>query len=966
MEHIMQMPQTMLFPENDKKITIQQGNIGDCYLLSGLECILNDAASRQKIQSLFTTNEKGIMLTMPRNNQSPNLIKNNISKNYQYSSDATHDIFVISNAQLQRIDQDKNGAQTNALAVKILEHIVSYYYNNTWADNLEQSIFAHDNREINLTSSAFIGKLFDLSIQDYYAKDLDLVIKLKLINPNQPIYLSMKYGAKDEYGNIHGRHALVVKEIKVDPNNQKSWIVSLINPWNNTQIEDHSLNDIKIKTPRFCIFNYDQNHNQQLLLNFSIAELQYIYQHPNLFQIINELLLAKQLNIQEMQIFIKLNQSMPEIINFYEFFKNPNSNQNDINFSKLLIKSNGEPFMFVYHSIDACIKTQNTKLLENLLKIIPDQDQISKILNKIIESSVNKQDIIHLLLQTLPSKYCEYIENLQDYFIDIKILIKDISENGKYTENIRINQLLSYSYSDNSSFIPRYNNLPWLFNKKFLKKSDIQKLPFDKIITETLTLFLTNEDLHQLMTDDIKKISINDIDEQQLQEIIEEINLYFTPQKICTKLCACKIINPSIAEKLLNAVINNSQSLWNDSWQTIVKESIRNNEDQAWLLKQNNDIDANLLNIIKQDIHNYYNGCINHIEASYSIDINNDRYLKTYANGESFRIKSKYQQILKTPGGNFILPEEIQIILKNNQINLDIKVKQQIETMMQHIITTINKMMPEQSDDVDFQINLAQIFKTQMQKLQVQYAKYPEIVHAIETKIMISDKLLNNNINIIQQKAMVIEQNIQKDINNTINSSLNKDLPNKTSEELQQQLKMILSFLDLLSQHSELQNLIKKYPDYQLKSYQTSIETLISQARMSCIDNINTQINKIQEIAKNKIIDNEKNIKSLNKSIQYIQNAINNISNESINFTSHNNIIDIDKFLTKRIQEIKNRIDQNMDLAIALTALSSDDPTLYNSYQKTLAQSIENKIHEFTNQAQNQKDIINNANQHKK
>ena len=146
---------TPLFPNDNEKITIKQGQTGDCYLLAVLDCVLSSGdEGRKLIESMFTKNpDESITLRIPHNAHSLYLLLNNINAKYRYAHNAVTntDEITITKAELERIDANrveiypgayKHGASSNSLAVKILEHISSYYFANKWDQG--HSIIAHN------------------------------------------------------------------------------------------------------------------------------------------------------------------------------------------------------------------------------------------------------------------------------------------------------------------------------------------------------------------------------------------------------------------------------------------------------------------------------------------------------------------------------------------------------------------------------------------------------------------------------------------------------------------------------------------------------------------------------------------------------------------------------------------------------------------------------------------------------
>jgi hypothetical protein len=247
---------TPLFPEKGQHILIKQKKAGDCYLLCSLDCILNGGTENRGIaQSKFTQTPEGVILRIKRTDQSKNLNPEKMKGKYTYSYDAQtdEDVIFIDNNKLEAIDNDPLGVESNSLAVKILEHISSYYYIGHWENtDPSASLVAHGipirHKE---SSTIFVGKLLGLEAID--TQDINAIIKLKAMYPDEPIYISMDYGNRDASGHIHGRHALRIEQIT--PMQNGDYQVVLVNPWDNTKQEIFTLSEIKTRHCRFSIFD---------------------------------------------------------------------------------------------------------------------------------------------------------------------------------------------------------------------------------------------------------------------------------------------------------------------------------------------------------------------------------------------------------------------------------------------------------------------------------------------------------------------------------------------------------------------------------------------------------------------------------------------------------------------------------------------------------------------------------------
>ncbi|MDR3502156.1 MAG: hypothetical protein P4L79_06185 [Legionella sp.] len=247
---------TPLFPEKGQLILIKQKKAGDCYLLCSLDCVLNGGTeNRDIVESRFTQTPEGVILRIKRTDQSKNLNPEKMNGKYSYSYDAQtdEDVIFIDNKKLEAIDNDPNGVESNALAVKILEHISSYFYVGYWDNDAPSaSLDAHSiPQRYKESSTVFVGKLLGLEAVD--TQDINAIIKLKAMNPHEPIYISMDYGNKDASGVIHGRHALRIEQIT--PMQNGDYQVVLVNPWDNTKQEIFTLSEIKTRHSRFSIFD---------------------------------------------------------------------------------------------------------------------------------------------------------------------------------------------------------------------------------------------------------------------------------------------------------------------------------------------------------------------------------------------------------------------------------------------------------------------------------------------------------------------------------------------------------------------------------------------------------------------------------------------------------------------------------------------------------------------------------------
>ena len=272
---------TPLFPANNGFITMRQGRVGDCYLLTALDCIFNSGEEGHKlIKSLFTPVRGGVEVRLKCSDLSENLRPAMMRGKYRYFYDEARneDVFFLSKERLDEIDCSQEGVITNSLGVKILERLSAYYYSYDWSRETPRfrhglrrsmSLNAHNLEDAyDDSSTTFVSKF--LGIDSHDCDNINKIIQLKTIFPDQPIYCGMDYGRNDAYGRKHNSHALRVDKITPDRHHPDHHDFVLVNPWNNTEIEVHSSRNIQHKDCHFSIYktNPERYKFTRLLLRF--------------------------------------------------------------------------------------------------------------------------------------------------------------------------------------------------------------------------------------------------------------------------------------------------------------------------------------------------------------------------------------------------------------------------------------------------------------------------------------------------------------------------------------------------------------------------------------------------------------------------------------------------------------------------------------------------------------------------
>ena len=221
---------TLLFPKNNAPITMVQGNVGDCYLIATIDCIANGSPQGYEfIKSMFEETDTGVYVRVPHNPLRKNVEdkkqEGKLDGKYVHHYDASSgkDVFFIPNESLDRIDAYADGVTTNSLAVKILEHIITYYYNSVQKtdsasedeEEFDDSIIGHASKgRYSGTSTVFVGHFLGVHLVDLKADDIHKVIKFRSFRPTYPVYISISTTGMDAYGNpVTRRHALRLVEI---------------------------------------------------------------------------------------------------------------------------------------------------------------------------------------------------------------------------------------------------------------------------------------------------------------------------------------------------------------------------------------------------------------------------------------------------------------------------------------------------------------------------------------------------------------------------------------------------------------------------------------------------------------------------------------------------------------------------------------------------------------------------------
>ncbi|WP_244941013.1 hypothetical protein [Legionella sainthelensi] len=167
------------------------------------------------LKSLFVEKANCVEVHIKRTEQSKLLQMDKIPGKFLYYYDqmTNQDVFFLDRTRLDEIDRPGVGVASNSLAIKILERLSSYYYVNKGWNHYDPSasVMAHNipNRHLGYETE-FVANLLGVSAQDYL--NINDIVKLKTIAPQEPVYIALDWGDVDVYGQRHGATLEICKQ----------------------------------------------------------------------------------------------------------------------------------------------------------------------------------------------------------------------------------------------------------------------------------------------------------------------------------------------------------------------------------------------------------------------------------------------------------------------------------------------------------------------------------------------------------------------------------------------------------------------------------------------------------------------------------------------------------------------------------------------------------------------------------
>lgn len=543
----------LLFPTNGEPITIRQGSAGDCYLLTAIDCILNSGSEGLAlVKSMFTETAEGVSLRIKRtdifdgsNNLTPEKLKGKYI--YHYDAATNEDVFFLSNQRLQEIDESEAGVRSNSLAIKILERISSYYYTGYWPnEDINASVNAHNiTSRYNGSSTVFAGKFIGVDAQD--SDDIYAIIKLKLENPEQPVYISMSYGHADHLGRVHGRHALRIDKVVRRGSGPNDYDFILINPWNNQKTELFSCEEIKHRNYRFSIFKINAQAPQNILvkpvhdLDSALKALspelcQFVHQNPRLLNLLSELKYPFLYTQENVQAVISFYKSTPYFVTLF----NSLSANEKVLFNKCLIQSKGSKQDFI----------------EALLRAIPMYFLIRLVYEQEAELDFKRIGAVVLELssgdenQSLKMR----LNSIEFFGLMMRVThqekMRDASLSAEEATRFIDWGLVNYHFSKGELFLSRSGHQRFFFTNGVIDPESISyywdyKTLYAKAVA---TLFYIRNNAEELQ-EAVKVMDINLVDETFLGTLLATIE-YKDSKDLLTKADNLSTLNPELAKKL--------------------------------------------------------------------------------------------------------------------------------------------------------------------------------------------------------------------------------------------------------------------------------------------------------------------------------------------------------------------------------------------------------------------------------
>jgi hypothetical protein len=567
------MPVPALFPRDDQPVVIQQGKVGSCYLLAGLDCILNKMdGGRALVKQQFTQDDDGgVYVKIRRNEHSRHLNQQILGAKYVLDQrNKEFDYWYIPKEQVERIEREnvgdpasgRNGVAGNCLAVKILERLSSYYYITGGGIDIGASLIAHNKigERFKGSPTGFLGDLLGVHVDNLLGahteertsqnidRNIEQIIKLFEVNPNAPVYIDMRWG-ESVAGLYHEGHALRVDKIVAD--GKGDYIFSLVNPWDtDAEPKLYTLAQLKERIPWFSHFSSSSKHSELTagILKCPTEIGKYIYKTPAVFKTLLELVRKFPeigTHSKNIELIAKLHKENPQVLSVIDkLLADPTQSAAMIS---CINDSKGEDKVFMELFIKLLVNQPDPKLLvtipiENSGPMLIALARMAKAQNK---AGINEVKNTQFLTKLSSAQLLKII--VQGVMIKKTNLLGGDSLRAK---NEIGQELINYYWSGD------INQLKDVHVHEFFKRAIFTSNMINQILTppvflsKTVTFYIRNsENAPAKVTEYIKKITPKELDADFVNDFFSKEHCK-NPKVLFDNLQKINALNPEVGKHL--------------------------------------------------------------------------------------------------------------------------------------------------------------------------------------------------------------------------------------------------------------------------------------------------------------------------------------------------------------------------------------------------------------------------------
>ncbi|CEG56217.1 hypothetical protein [Legionella fallonii] len=556
---------TPLFPPDNQLVQIEQGRVGNCYLLAGLDCVLNKMQGGRALakQRFVEYPDGSVRVQIPRNPHSPHLNPAVIGSKYVLDqSDPNFDYWHIPKSEIDRMDAPGNGAKSNCLAVKIMERLSSYYYvKPPKIAGIGESLIAHNHQghgeRYMGTATDFVANLMGVHVDQLFGRLYDRqmnfddkvnkLIRLREMNPYAPVYLELNWGQPDAFGKIHGRHAVRVE--KIVPDGRGSYNVHVVNPWNNTRLETQVFNiaDLKVRDAWFSHYSPSSQHSAltETLLACSSTQIgKHVYANPDLMKTL--------LTFQDKAPHLANNPKIIELL--------VNTHKNNPKLLPVIDKLLSDPTQAARLATNIQYSNQREDLLVrgivNQLVYHPDQSLLSSLPIRLTGPILRDMAVDAKYRKDLPLEQYfsshHFVRRILDGAIEQKASSDPMMGGDKALARTSIeHELVNYYLSGNKNYVTEPNLRAFIDAGVIDIRTLPQVLSQPTMLSKSLHYFLNTRDPIPVgLTDFFSKVTPTQIDAGFANDFFTKARCSDV-KRLCEDLYKLSATNPALAKHLL-------------------------------------------------------------------------------------------------------------------------------------------------------------------------------------------------------------------------------------------------------------------------------------------------------------------------------------------------------------------------------------------------------------------------------